>query len=282
MSVLESRLCAATFSNRPVTGHQFPGSLVELRRRSERDRSSEPAPFSGPTATAKPRVRYMLTPAFCTAAPHVLASCVDFPAPPSDPAGRVIELSRDRDARGRRDRAGTSRSTRMPDMVALSDSHWIVVYNEYPTPLATGNWARIVKCTTRDAGETWKTVILDQQRDRTRGSLGNWNMVRISRLADGRLALTSTTRTKGHRCYVWFSDDEGETWDGPVDACLNDAAGEAVGSSIRYTEASRIVDFPDGTLAVLAHRAHLNQVASAGHACAATALQVPTHCVETD
>ena len=200
----------------------------------------------------------MLTPALCTAAPQFLCLSVDSSAQARDPSGRVIELSKDRDARGRRDRAGTTRSTRMPDMVALSDSHWIVVYNEYPTPLATGHWARIVQCTTRDAGETWTTAILDQQRDRDRGSLGNWNMVRINRLADGRLALTSTTRTKGHRCYLWFSGDEGETWDGPVDACLNDAAEEAVGSSVRFTEASRVVDLPDSTLAVLAHRNHPN------------------------
>lgn len=142
----------------------------------------------------------------------------------------------------------------MPDMVALSDSHWIVVYNEYPTALATGNWARIVQCTTRDAGESWETVLLDQQREHGRGYLGNWNMVHVSQLADGRLVLTSTTRTKGHRCYLWFSGDQGETWEGPVDACLN----EAVGDGVRYAAVSRVVDLPDGTLAAFAHRNNPN------------------------
>lgn len=158
--------------------------------------------------------------------------------------GRVLELSPTIDARGVPDEPESKRSTRMPDLLLVDDQHWIIVYNEYPTPFSTGEWSRIVTQTTHDGGQTWETRIVSEHRK----DEGNWNMVRLSRLADGRLCLASATRGGGNHGYLWFSRDSGTTWDGPQDGKFHDLVGSGL------VEMSRVVDLPDGTLGVFAHR----------------------------
>ncbi len=121
--------------------------------------------------------------------------------------GQVIELVGDRDALGLPDKPGMRRSTRMPDLLVLNDQYWIVVYNEYPTPSSGDAWSRIVQQTTEDGGKTWHTRVVSHH---LRGA-GNWNMVRIGKLRDGRLVLSSATRGGGNRGFLWFSQDNGKT-----------------------------------------------------------------------
>ena len=169
--------------------------------------------------------------------------------------GRCIQITGEADSRGDTSWTETRGSTRFPDVLALAATHWLIVYNEYTTPFSTADWSRVVLKETRDAGRTWTTRILDEQRKGSEGFLGNWNYVRLGRLSDGRLVLSSCTRYQGNRCYLWFSADEGKTWEGPHDTHISDLKpkhlSQSPGSCI---EMSEVVDLGDGKLGVMAHR----------------------------
>ena len=78
--------------------------------------------------------------------------------------GTVLQLTGDTDVLGRDDLPGETRSTRMPDMVALSDDCWLVVYIEYASPYKRSDRARLVVTRTADAGKTWETQVLSTSR----------------------------------------------------------------------------------------------------------------------
>lgn len=82
-------------------------------------------------------------------------------------------------------------------------------------------FARFVTCHSDDGGRTWTAPRVLAETSATPG--GWWNCARISALADGQLAIVGDHVVGGERGddekltnWLWFSDDEGESWTGPV------------------------------------------------------------------
>ncbi len=180
--------------------------------------------------------------------------------------GEVIAITDDREARGGKEAYGAEsspgvpedsskrRSARMPDVMALSDTEWLIVYNEYSSAFSTGAWSRIVVKKTVDAGKTWQTQIVNEQQAEKKGYLGNWNMSRFGKLPDGRIAIASQVRGGSRNCYVFFSGDRGASWSGPINTKITDVIQKRLGIQAGYVECSRIEAMDDGTLLMMAHR----------------------------
>jgi len=208
----------------------------------------------------KPLITVLLTGAWLIVG---LSNCVSTAGAHEPPLlkdqGRYIQLSGSHDAYGRADQPGERRSTRMPDLLVLDDRRWIVVYSEYPILYSSGDWARIILRRTEDAGETWSTQVVNEQRKDREEYLGNWDMVRLSRLSDGRLVLSTTTRglearNLPNRCWLFFSRDDGLTWEGPIDPRIREEAHRKLGFQVdNYSEMSRLAEL-DGELFVVIHR----------------------------
>lgn len=134
--------------------------------------------------------------------------------------GRVIQVTGALDSLGSFEWAKTNGSTRMPDLIALSDTHWLIVYCENPKATTVGDWSRLVLKETHDAGKSWTARILDEQRKSSKNYLGNWNNQEFTRLSDGRIVLSTVLR--GGRSYIWFSEDQGKTWGIPIEPRMVD------------------------------------------------------------
>jgi photosystem II stability/assembly factor-like uncharacterized protein len=166
--------------------------------------------------------------------------------------GKVLQLTGETDVLGRRDLPGETRSTRMPDMVALSDDCWLVVYIEYATPYKRGDWARLVVTRTADAGKTWQTQVLSTSRKGDRPGKAGGSMASIRRLRDGRLVISTSV---GGTVHLFFSGDDGKTWSPPHDAGLAAIMKEQLGRAPGLVQAHRILELPGGTLLMMPHEA---------------------------
>ena len=110
-----------------------------------------------------------------------------------------------------------------PD-VALAPSGRLVCVISECTHHQNRDYTRIVLCTSDDRGRTWSPK--RPLSERLRGDPKKdpwWNCPRISTLTDGRLvAVADRVSARGEikegedSNWLWFSGDEGETWDGPL------------------------------------------------------------------
>jgi sialidase-1 len=109
-----------------------------------------------------------------------------------------------------------------PD-VALTPSGRLVCVFEECTHHSDRSYTRIVRTTSDDRGRTWTPK--EPLTEPLRGDPAHepyWNCPRVSTLSDGRLAAVAD-RVVGRRevgraeqsNWLWFSRDDGETWDGP-------------------------------------------------------------------
>ncbi len=99
----------------------------------------------------------------------------------------------------------------------------ITVYRESDSHSAQ-RYSHLVWRVSLDEGRHWseRHVLIESYQD-AQGVLHKWNCPRIGQLADGRLWILcdgypvppGEQRTKEARVYMWWSDDEGETWTGP-------------------------------------------------------------------
>lgn len=103
-----------------------------------------------------------------------------------------------------------------PDLVLLPDGTLLCTFMQC---VHHGDRSHTALCLTRssDRGRTWTPhdTLIEADGE------GYWNCARISRLRDGRLVIvcdyiigreTHTRQTSNH---LWFSNDDGATWDGP-------------------------------------------------------------------
>ena len=111
-----------------------------------------------------------------------------------------------------------------PDVVLCESGRMVCVFSECDHH-GNRNNARIAYVTSENRGRTWsKKRYLSEKAVRTPEFLGPYyNCARISRLKDGRLAIVcdlikgatedAVENTENH---LWFSSDEGESWEGPI------------------------------------------------------------------
>lgn len=143
-------------------------------------------------------------------------------------------------------------SHRMPDLLTLGPRHWMVVFTEFDWGGPERNWSRLVIRETEDAGATWTNRLVHEDVYGTTNFLGKWNMPRIARLKDGRLALTSTTMQRSRDAFALFSDDGGATWSPPRALGINRVIRGQYPKS-NPVEVTRMLDLPDGSLGLFAH-----------------------------
>jgi sialidase-1 len=137
-----------------------------------------------------------------------------------------------------------------PDVVATPSGRLVLAYRESDSH-AAGAFSHLPWRISDDGGETWcgkRYLVRSAAED---GVLWKWNCPRLSLLGDGRLALVCDhyPQPPGERygrqppvVYVWFSCDDGETWDGP-----HPTAAEGI-------VPDRIVELRDGAWLLAAHR----------------------------
>ncbi len=111
-----------------------------------------------------------------------------------------------------------------PD-VALTDSGKLVCVFSECAHHGNRDKARICWVTSTNRGRTWSAKrYLSEPAVRTPETMGPYyNCARISKLSDGRLAIvcdfikgTTEKDTRQTEIHLWFSSDEGETWEGPI------------------------------------------------------------------
>ena len=110
-----------------------------------------------------------------------------------------------------------------PDVALTPSGRLVCVFAEC-THHSDRSYTRIVYALSEDRGRTWseKHPLSNGQRNAD-GAGPYWNCARISTLSDGRLAVVAdrvANRGPGHiggdqDNLLWFSADEGETWEGP-------------------------------------------------------------------
>jgi len=138
------------------------------------------------------------------------------------------------------------RFTKNPDIVALSGSHWMLVYCD-----TDRHWSeqisRITTLESTDAGKTWGSPRVVAQADRRKGE-ERWVTPRLSRLRDGRLLIICDHDDFWHYhedrppgTWMWESRDDGRTW------------GEPWLTNIQGIEPDRVVEMTDGTLITGSH-----------------------------
>jgi sialidase-1 len=133
-----------------------------------------------------------------------------------------------------------------PDVALTSSGRLVCVFAEC-THHADRSYTRIMLADSADRGRTWseKRPITDP----TNGLPEYWNCPRITALRDGRLAVfvDKTYSPYGssdpEECYnyLFFSEDEGATWSGPVE------------TPARGIVPDRLVELPDGRWLLSCH-----------------------------
>ena len=149
-----------------------------------------------------------------------------------------------------------------PDVALAPSGKLVCVFSEC-THHSDRSYTRIMLATSTDEGKTWspKRPLTDPLKGDPKTD-PFWNCPRISALPDGRLAAV-VDRVAGRKNkiggkqenFLWFSSDEGETWDGPhatpvygivpdqlVDLRQGDHAGRWILS------AHSVLDLPTGLL----------------------------------
>ncbi len=137
-----------------------------------------------------------------------------------------------------------------PDVAITAKARLVLVYRESDGHGADA-FSHLVWRTSEDLGRTWSAERYLVRSDKAGGVLEKWNCPRIRLLADGRLVIVCDyyPQPPGERYgevppinYLWFSEDEGETWEGP-------AATAAEGIC-----PDRVVELSDGAWLLAAHR----------------------------
>lgn len=138
------------------------------------------------------------------------------------------------------------RFTKNPDIIALPSGRLLLVYNDTITHLCQGSTI-LTLLASDDGGRTWF-----KQREVTNRVVGVQPRIvtpRLSRLSDGRLVIAvdefdvlTALHEDGRECIILFwSDDNGGTWS------------EAQPTGIRGIENDRVIELPDGRLALGTH-----------------------------
>jgi hypothetical protein len=112
-----------------------------------------------------------------------------------------------------------------PDLALTPSGTLVCIFTECNSH-ADRDYTRVMLTTSRDRGRTWspKRPLTDPLRRQDRGD-PSWDCHRIGTLADGRLVAVTNQEAGGsekrpRREYLnslWFSSDDGESWDGPHD-----------------------------------------------------------------
>lgn len=107
-----------------------------------------------------------------------------------------------------------------PDVVLTRGGKLICVFTQ-TTHHGDRSASRLVLIESMDRGRTWTN-----KRALTETTSGRpyWNCARISRLSGGRLAIVadriSGAKETNARNYLWFADEEGTEWSGPLETPL--------------------------------------------------------------
>lgn len=131
--------------------------------------------------------------------------------------------------------------TKNSDIVPLPDGRLVCVVN-----VCDAHWprdfTRITLIESSDRGRTWGRARVVSAAYPGRGE-ERWVTPRLSRLRDGRLAIVCDQNDYRHchehqppGIYLWWSRDDGETWDGPHT------------TGIIGIEPDHVVELADGTL----------------------------------
>ena len=136
--------------------------------------------------------------------------------------------------------------TKNPDVVQLPDGRLLCVFCLDDRHWAQ-EYAKITLIESRDEGKNWGNARTISESYPVKGD-ERWVTPRISRLSDGRLVIICDQDDNSHchedqppGIYAWWSEDEGETWEGP----------QATG--IPGIEPDRIRELEDGTLIAGSH-----------------------------
>ena len=136
--------------------------------------------------------------------------------------------------------------TKNPDLVLLPSGKLLCVFNatDFHWP---GEFSKITVIESLDRGRTWGRPRIVAESYPARGD-ERWVTPRISRLGDGRLAINCDQNDYRHchetqpsGIYLWWSHDEGETWDGPHP------------TGVPGIEPDRVRELTDGTLLMGTH-----------------------------
>ena len=138
------------------------------------------------------------------------------------------------------------RFTKNPDIIRLNSGRLLLVYSD-----TEAHWGETTQILTilysDDDGRIWEKLNEVATADRSKGD-ERLVTPRISLLSDGRIAVICDhddfsyfheDQTAGN--WIWWSDDHGETWDGPHKP------------DIKGFEPDRMMELPDGRLAVCSH-----------------------------
>lgn len=136
--------------------------------------------------------------------------------------------------------------TKNPDLIELPSGKILCVFNgcDYHWPT---EFSKITLIESDDGGKTWGNTRIVNASYPSQGDEA-WITPRISRLRDGRLIINCDQNDYRHThedqssgIYVWWSHDDGETWDGPHP------------TGIPGIEPDHVVELEDGTLLMGTH-----------------------------
>ncbi len=137
-----------------------------------------------------------------------------------------------------------------PDVGITQTGRLVVVYRESDSHAASA-FSHLVWRTSDDGSRTWSDKRYLARSEKSDGVLQKWNCPRISRLKDGRMVICCDHYPvpPGERygdqppvVYLWFSDDNAESFSGPVP------------TPVEGIVPDRLVELRDGTWLLAAHR----------------------------
>lgn len=135
-----------------------------------------------------------------------------------------------------------------PDLVRTDTGKIITIYRESEAH-GCREFSDLIMRHSTDDGRTWsdREVLIESEKED--GVLFKWNCPRISQLSDGRLVALcdgydippGEISTRDAVTYMWFSDDDGETWSGPQETPITGIVPD------------QLIETADGTWLVAAH-----------------------------
>lgn len=110
-----------------------------------------------------------------------------------------------------------------PDVALLPSGKMVCVFSEC-THHFNRAYTRIVFAASEDRGRTWSAKMpISEPLIKESNEQPFWNCARITALKDGRLVVVCDRVAGRHEGddgeqsnWLWFSDDEGQSWDGPI------------------------------------------------------------------
>ena len=134
--------------------------------------------------------------------------------------------------------------TKNPDIVSLPSGKMLCVFNatDFHWPK---EFSRITVIESTDQGRTWGRPRIVHETNPGRGDEERWVTPRLSLLRDGRLVIICDQNDHTHMherqspgIYAWWSNDGGESWDGPIP------------TGVPGIEPDRVRELADGTLLI--------------------------------